>query len=94
MPASENLHASRHKAARRRIIYSSLIPVALTFASHRWASTSISCYSARGIGPMGHLARGAAARRSSPFMNEKDIEAVLRTLPKKRRAGESRSVPP
>jgi DNA-binding IclR family transcriptional regulator len=37
---------------------------------------------ARGIGPMGHLGRGASGKAILAFMSEKDIEAVLRTLPK------------
>jgi DNA-binding IclR family transcriptional regulator len=37
---------------------------------------------ARGIGPMGHLARGSSGPAILAFMSEKDIEAVLRTLPK------------
>ena len=37
---------------------------------------------ARGIGPMGHLAHGNSGKVILAFMSEKDIEAVLRTLPK------------
>jgi len=37
---------------------------------------------ARGIGPMGHLGVGAGGKAILAFMSEKDIEAVLRTLPK------------
>jgi len=37
---------------------------------------------ARGIGPMGHLARGSSGPAILAFMSEKDIETVLRTLPK------------
>jgi DNA-binding IclR family transcriptional regulator len=37
---------------------------------------------ARGIGPMGHLAHGGGGKVILAFMSEKDIEAVLRTLPK------------
>jgi IclR family transcriptional regulator, acetate operon repressor len=37
---------------------------------------------ARGIGPMGHLGRGASGKAILAFMSEKDIEAVVRTLPK------------
>jgi IclR family transcriptional regulator, acetate operon repressor len=37
---------------------------------------------ARGIGPMGHLGRGASGKTILAFMDDKDTEAVLRTLPK------------
>ena len=37
---------------------------------------------ARGIGPMGHLARGGSGKAILAFMSEKEIETVLRTLPK------------
>jgi IclR family transcriptional regulator, acetate operon repressor len=37
---------------------------------------------ARGIGPMTHLANGASGKAILAFMSEKDIEAILRTLPK------------
>jgi DNA-binding IclR family transcriptional regulator len=37
---------------------------------------------ARGIGPMGHLAHGGGGKVIMAFMREKEIEAVLRTLPK------------
>lgn len=36
----------------------------------------------RGIGPMGHLARGASGKAILAFLDEKSIEAALRTLPK------------
>lgn len=36
----------------------------------------------RGIGPMDSLARGASGKAILAFTNEKDLEAVLRTLPK------------
>jgi DNA-binding IclR family transcriptional regulator len=36
----------------------------------------------RGIGPMDHLTRGASGKAILAFMNEKDIDAVLRTAPK------------
>src|SRR5262245_57430718 len=37
---------------------------------------------ARGIGPMGHLGRGGSGKAILAFMSEKEIETVLRTLPK------------
>jgi len=37
---------------------------------------------ARGIGPMEHLAQGASGKAILAFMDEKEIEAILRTLPK------------
>jgi DNA-binding IclR family transcriptional regulator len=37
---------------------------------------------ARGIGPRDHLAHGISGKVILAFMSEKDIEAVLRTLPK------------
>jgi IclR family transcriptional regulator, acetate operon repressor len=37
---------------------------------------------ARGIGPMGHLGQGASGKAILAFMNEKDVETILRTLPK------------
>jgi IclR family transcriptional regulator, acetate operon repressor len=37
---------------------------------------------ARGIGPMGHLGRGASGKTILAFMDDRAIEAVLRTLPK------------
>jgi DNA-binding IclR family transcriptional regulator len=37
---------------------------------------------ARGIGPMGHMARGATGKAILAFMDDKAIESALRTLPK------------
>jgi IclR family transcriptional regulator, acetate operon repressor len=36
----------------------------------------------RGIGPMGHLGRGASGKAILAFMDDKTVETVLRTLPK------------
>jgi DNA-binding IclR family transcriptional regulator len=36
----------------------------------------------RGIGPMGHLGHGGGGKVILAFLSEKDVEAVLRTLPK------------
>jgi IclR family acetate operon transcriptional repressor len=36
----------------------------------------------RGIGPMGHIARGASGKAMLAFMDDKSIEAALKTLPK------------
>jgi IclR family transcriptional regulator, acetate operon repressor len=36
----------------------------------------------RGIGPMGHIARGATGKAILAFMDDKAIETILRTLPK------------
>ena len=36
----------------------------------------------RGIGPMGHIARGATGKAILAFMDDKAVESILRTLPK------------